>query len=200
MAETSSLLNCRTGNRTTSSNLVASAVRVAKTYDGAIAQLVEQRTENPCVPGSIPGGTTKKKRGIATQQRVIPLFLFFPLSSFFLIYENVRHSICSSLSLLLSFSKLRIGHVRWINWLVASSFSVYLLHEEYVTRDHYGALANYIGDHYAKSVSLLLLMALVLGVYLATTLIEQVRKQAWKLLLVPVIGWIEGGFAARLKL
>ena len=29
-------------------------------YDGAIAQLVEQRTENPCVPGSIPGGTTKE--------------------------------------------------------------------------------------------------------------------------------------------
>ena len=28
---------------------------------GAIAQLVEQRTENPCVPGSIPGGTTKEK-------------------------------------------------------------------------------------------------------------------------------------------
>lgn len=27
--------------------------------DGAIAQLVEQRTENPCVPGSTPGGTTK---------------------------------------------------------------------------------------------------------------------------------------------
>ena len=27
---------------------------------GAIAQLVEQRTENPCVPGSIPGGTTRK--------------------------------------------------------------------------------------------------------------------------------------------
>jgi len=26
---------------------------------GALAQSVEQRTENPCVPGSIPGGTTK---------------------------------------------------------------------------------------------------------------------------------------------
>ena len=26
---------------------------------GAIAQMVEQRTENPCVPGSIPGGTTE---------------------------------------------------------------------------------------------------------------------------------------------
>ena len=32
------------------------------TNNGAIAQLVEQRTENPCVPGSIPGGTTCKKR------------------------------------------------------------------------------------------------------------------------------------------
>ena len=29
--------------------------------NGAIAQMVEQRTENPCVPGSIPGGTTLKK-------------------------------------------------------------------------------------------------------------------------------------------
>ena len=29
--------------------------------DGAIAQLVEQRTENPCVPGSIPGGTTRRR-------------------------------------------------------------------------------------------------------------------------------------------
>ena len=28
---------------------------------GAIAQLVEQRTENPCVPSSILGGTTDKK-------------------------------------------------------------------------------------------------------------------------------------------
>ena len=36
-----------------------SILLISKTYDGAIAQLVEQRTENPCVPGSIPGGTTK---------------------------------------------------------------------------------------------------------------------------------------------
>ena len=30
--------------------------------NGILAQLVEQRTENPCVPGSIPGGTTKLSR------------------------------------------------------------------------------------------------------------------------------------------
>lgn len=27
---------------------------------GTLAQMVEQWTENPCVPGSIPGGTTLK--------------------------------------------------------------------------------------------------------------------------------------------
>ena len=48
--------------------------------DGAIAQLVEQRTENPCVPGSIPGGTTEKK----AKQRKILIFnenrdFLFPL-------------------------------------------------------------------------------------------------------------------------
>ena len=31
---------------------------VLKIMVGALAQLVEHRTENPCVPGSIPGGTT----------------------------------------------------------------------------------------------------------------------------------------------
>ena len=37
--------------------------------NGAIAQLVEQRTENPCVPGSIPGGTTLKKSKISKRNR-----------------------------------------------------------------------------------------------------------------------------------
>ena len=35
----------------------------ASAYEhGTLAQLVEQRTENPCVPGSIPGGTTKSAK------------------------------------------------------------------------------------------------------------------------------------------
>ena len=33
--------------------------RLTGTLPGAIAQLVEQRTENPCVPSSILGGTTE---------------------------------------------------------------------------------------------------------------------------------------------
>ena len=41
---------------------------------GAIAQLVEQRTENPCVPGSIPGGTTDNQ---AVTFKVTAFFMSF---------------------------------------------------------------------------------------------------------------------------
>ena len=41
-----------------------------RTQNGAIAQLVEQWTENPCVPGSNPGGTTKTRTSFKTDVRV----------------------------------------------------------------------------------------------------------------------------------
>ena len=41
------------------SSTFAPAFRKTSTPHGAIAQLVEQRTENPCVTGSIPVGTTE---------------------------------------------------------------------------------------------------------------------------------------------
>ena len=44
--------------------------------NGAIAQLVEQRTENPCVPGSIPGGTTLKKKDSKILISAIRIFYF----------------------------------------------------------------------------------------------------------------------------
>ena len=45
--------------------------------DGIIAQLVEQRTENPCVAGSIPAGTTVKKAYFLTK-----MGFFFPKAVF----------------------------------------------------------------------------------------------------------------------
>ena len=47
---------------------------------GAIAQLVEQRTENPCVPGSIPGGTTHKR---VAYYATLFLFSYYPKISFY---------------------------------------------------------------------------------------------------------------------
>ena len=47
-----------------------------QTKKGDIAQLVEQRTENPCVPGSNPGITTKTSQTCG-------VFLFSGMSFFF---------------------------------------------------------------------------------------------------------------------
>ena len=47
--------------------------------NGAIAQLVEQRTENPCVPGSIPGGTTLQGTKAAWTLRSGGSFYFQPI-------------------------------------------------------------------------------------------------------------------------
>ena len=40
-------------------NYICNATKIKSKANGAIAQLVEQRTENPCVAGSNPAGTTK---------------------------------------------------------------------------------------------------------------------------------------------
>ena len=45
--------------------------------EGALAQVVEHRTENPCVPGSSPGGTTKSKEWSLT----VPFFISQPLTA-----------------------------------------------------------------------------------------------------------------------
>ena len=42
--------------------------------DGAVAQSVEQRTENPCVGGSIPPHTTKKIKRL--RRNVVVAFSF----------------------------------------------------------------------------------------------------------------------------
>ena len=50
-----------------------------KHNDGAIAQLVEQRTENPCVPGSIPGGTTERESYKSDSLFFYPYFVRFSM-------------------------------------------------------------------------------------------------------------------------
>ncbi len=58
--------------------------------DGAIAQLVEHRTENPCVPGSIPGGTTaKSKRPVSPVKRVFFWNARSDIMFFFKVFLNI---------------------------------------------------------------------------------------------------------------
>ena len=69
---------------------------LSKKTRGAIAQLVEQRTENPCVTGSIPVGTTKKE----TQTSLFFCFHFLLPSS---VYNPVADSIYNTPSISTNF-------------------------------------------------------------------------------------------------
>ena len=57
-----------------------------ETKHGAIAQLVEQRTENPCVPSSILGGTTE--RDFRVSFLLLSTFFFRLLTKIFAYMQN----------------------------------------------------------------------------------------------------------------
>ena len=59
---------------------IMSTFAIPKRNNGVIAQLVEQRTENPCVPGSIPGDTTKITKS-ESKKSCSNATLFFHLAS-----------------------------------------------------------------------------------------------------------------------
>ncbi len=80
--------------------LCTRALKIILKCRGALAQLVEHRTENPGVPGSIPGGTTSKNGlGITSSHFFIPIhewiYCLFTLIHFNeLIFTSLRlHSI-----------------------------------------------------------------------------------------------------------
>ncbi len=52
--------------------------------DGALAQSVEQRTENPCVAGSIPAGTTKKNLSASWGFLRLKVFLVYEIINIFM--------------------------------------------------------------------------------------------------------------------
>ena len=60
---------------------------------GALAQLVEQWTENPCVPGSIPGGTTLKTRTEMFGFFCFKLLIYFILHSNFIARYYIKETL-----------------------------------------------------------------------------------------------------------
>lgn len=108
--------------------------------------------------------------------------------------------IIAALSLVLFFSKLKMGSIRWINWFAASSFSVYLLHEEYITCDHYLMVLPYISRHYSGITWGLVVVSFLLVLYIAVTLVDQLRQLLWKKVFAPLVTRLEGYVVDRMRL
>lgn len=86
--------------------------------------------------------------------------------------------IISSVALLLFFSKLNIQS-KLINWSAASSFSAYLTHANPNITPYYTTAVLYFYATYSLPVAILYTGLMILGIYLASTLIDQIRIVAW---------------------
>lgn len=89
--------------------------------------------------------------------------------------------IVAVLYLLLAFSKWRIGHHAWINWLGASSFAVYLLHTNmYLFKPYFLPTVRHLFIRFEGISSLLVVFAFLLTVFAVSVLLDQPRKYLWK--------------------
>lgn len=103
-------------------------------------------------------------------------------SKYYLVYAYCNPLvIIGALYLLLFFSKLRVKSSRFVIWLGASSFAVYLLHSqvnvrEVFTRSVVSLHSSFHGVSAVVMISLFLLLT-----YMVSVLLDQVRILLWNL-------------------
>ena len=86
--------------------------------------------------------------------------------------------ILESIALFLFFKKLNIGSIKWINYIAASSFAVYLIHTEYSVYPLYQMVCNYIEARYTPSFPYALLF--MVGVFIVSVMADKVRLFIYK--------------------
>ena len=86
--------------------------------------------------------------------------------------------ILESIALFLFFKKLNIGHIKWINYIAASSFAVYLIHGDFSISPLYQMACDYIEAHYTPSFPYALLF--MAGVFIVSVMADKVRLFIYK--------------------
>ena len=86
--------------------------------------------------------------------------------------------ILESIALFLFFKKLNIGSIKWINYIAASSFAVYLIHNDLSIKPLYCAACDYIEAHYTPSFPYALLF--MAGVFIVSVMADKVRLFIYK--------------------
>lgn len=107
------------------------------------------------------------------------LFIYLDIYPLFMMF--VRYSsllmIAAALFLLLAFSKLSFSN-KFVNWVAASCFAVYLFHFILFPQYMWGWIQS-IASEYTGVAIVVLILALLLGFYAAAILIDQIRIMVW---------------------
>jgi len=88
--------------------------------------------------------------------------------------------IVQSILLLVMFSKMNFSS-RWVNFVAASTFSVYLIHCNDYVFPHYLEWARYVKETFWPWMWIVMDIAYVCAVFLACILVDQIRKLCWEL-------------------
>lgn len=90
--------------------------------------------------------------------------------------------ISAAMFLLLFFSKLQIGQSRFINWIAASSFAVFLIHTNIYLFPYYSKCVVYITHSYSILPFIFVILAFIIAVFVVCILFDQLRIKAWNYL------------------
>lgn len=101
------------------------------------------------------------------------------LDNFILAYNNPI-VVVGALYLLLFFSKIQLHANKFINWIAASSFSVYLIHGQVNIMPYFSLCVLYIYDKYSSVICFLAILFFLIFVFLVSILIDQLRIISWK--------------------
>lgn len=88
--------------------------------------------------------------------------------------------VLSGVGLFMAFSRLRMRGNRFINWVAASAFAVYLLHLHPVSgMDPYLDLVRHVSNWAGYGWCVPAIFAALVGVFMASVLIDQPRRWLW---------------------
>lgn len=116
------------------------------------------------------------------------------LPYFTLLYKDIKNSgiflsyiypgvVLASLSMVILFSKIRIGSVKWINWISKSVFAIYIIHQNpFLAEQYFKPIINYIYDHSYGFATISNIFLFLLVIFIASVLIDQLRKYIWKMI------------------
>lgn len=88
--------------------------------------------------------------------------------------------VLASLSFFLWFTTFKIKHNKFINWISASSFAVYLVHvNPNIVRPIYCPAIKQIYDNYNGPVCLLMIFLFLAAIFVSAIAVDQIRKYCW---------------------
>ena len=108
--------------------------------------------------------------------------LGYPIAGRLFTYTNPL-VIIQSVALVLAFASLKPFHSKFVNWMAASSLSVYLLHaHELVLRPHFGPFVLNLFQQNSYPIFLFYTLCFLIAVFFVSVLLDQIRILFWNFL------------------